>query len=191
MMRDNDFGNDATREEKVEQLRNEAALRAGDRPPTTLHALAGVDAMLESGGRFKSEVVIVGATETPAYPAAASHWSGNQVGLEAPTGIAINDLAPTGEAFEIERSLAEFADDAKSAGPLAPVQGHVEEILLKTSSAIQFAPSPAAPVTSADGKEAVVIASPAVSERGDGAIPPAAQAKLKALLGRGIRKRGL
>lgn len=109
-----DFQNPATQDEKVEVLRNEAALRAGDRAPTTLHALAGVDQALESGGRFKSEVLIVGATPAPAYPAAASPWSGPQVGLEPSTGLAIDAVEPVGTAKEIEASQL-------AAEPAAPV----------------------------------------------------------------------
>ena len=45
----NDFRNDASYEERVEQFRQEQKLRAGDRAGTTYHALAGVDQALEGG----------------------------------------------------------------------------------------------------------------------------------------------
>lgn len=184
-MNESIFRNDSTYPERAEQHR-EDQLRAGDRAPTTLLALAGVDAALESGGRFKSEVVIIGATETPEYPAAASHWSGNQVGLEAPTGIAINDLAPTGEAFEVERSLKQFADDAKSAGPLAPVQGHVEDCPSKALSAIPLAASPAP--TAAHPSSPAEVTPPLATER-DAAIHAEAHRRLAVLAPKMFRRR--
>jgi hypothetical protein len=105
----NDFRNDASYEERVEQFRQEQKLRAGDRAGTTYHALAGVDQALE-GGRFAAEsrASIVGETPNP-YPKlpASSPWAGGgDVGLSPPLGVAIDEQEPVGTPTEIERSLA-------------------------------------------------------------------------------------
>jgi hypothetical protein len=93
------FINNATRKEREELLR-EAQL------PTTYHHLAGLDDDL--GGRFRVKETIAGeqaATQYPRQPE-ASPWAGDPVGLEPPLGVEINAQEPTGEAHEIEKSLA-------------------------------------------------------------------------------------
>jgi hypothetical protein len=80
-------------------------LRPGDQQPTTLHALANLDTSL--GGRFAKADYVAGQGPSVDYPAAGD-WTRNAggVGIEPPLGFSVNDIAPTGEAFEVERSLA-------------------------------------------------------------------------------------
>jgi hypothetical protein len=114
------FRNDASYEERADQLRNERKSRPADREPTTYSALAGLDLSLE--GRFAPGGYVVGSEESVAYPAAASPWSGPQVPQEPSLGVEIDALPPTGEAHEITAS--QFANapgvcDHPRPGPLA------------------------------------------------------------------------
>jgi hypothetical protein len=71
------------------------------------HRQAQIDQDLELGGRFAKEEINSGAEAAVPYPRlpAGSPWAGAGVGVERPLGYSIQDLEPTGEAFEIERSL--------------------------------------------------------------------------------------
>ena len=108
---DRPFINNATRREREEVLRNEQQLkreRAGDREPTTLHALSrlGQD---EEGGRFAEARYVSGseaATNMPRLPE-SSPWASDSVGVEPPTGEDITAMNPVGEFWEVERSIAE------------------------------------------------------------------------------------
>jgi hypothetical protein len=77
------------------------------RAPTTYHSLASAGLELESSGRFAVDAAVVGSTPDAgsAYPAASAAQS-DLVGIEAPTGIAIDAQEAVGEVFEIEASLA-------------------------------------------------------------------------------------
>ena len=100
-MTDYDFKNNATRKER-EELLHESML------PTTYHRLAGLDDQL--GGRFRVKESVAGeekATDYPKQPE-GSPWSAQaDVGVEPPTGEEIAAMSPTGEFFEVQRSIAE------------------------------------------------------------------------------------
>lgn len=81
-----DFQSRASQAEKAEVLRNQQALRPGDRELTTFHQLAGVDRALEGGGRFGRVEYISGSDPAGRYPPAASPWSGPQPGMEKSLG---------------------------------------------------------------------------------------------------------
>jgi hypothetical protein len=101
-----DFQNTASQGEKAEVLRNDRALRPGDREPTTFHQLASVD--VELGGRFARPDYITGTEPASRYPhlPASSPWASDPVPPEEPLGFAIDAMDPVGTAAEIEASLA-------------------------------------------------------------------------------------
>jgi hypothetical protein len=110
-----DLKNDRTQAERRAVLKN-------DRAPTTYHQLAGVDQALEGGGRFGKVEYISGSEPSSQYPRlpALSPWSGSgDVGLEPPTGVAIDAMEAVGTPAEVSASLSQFAEPA---GPVAPAK---------------------------------------------------------------------
>jgi hypothetical protein len=109
-----EFRNDATNEEKADQLRNEK-LRAGEREPTTLHQLASVD--VELGGRFARPDYITGTEAASQYPRlpTSSPWSSDPVPPEQSLGFQIGAMEPVGTFAEVAASIPE-----QSAGQLSP-----------------------------------------------------------------------
>ena len=106
-----DFKNDSTQAERRRLLTN-------DRPQTS-SLLDHVEP--EGGGRFAElarrdagKPTVVGATPSVQYPAGPG-WTRDEVPQEPPLGFCVNDLEPTGEPFEVERSLTKLA-----ASPGAP-----------------------------------------------------------------------
>jgi hypothetical protein len=145
-----EFSNDATYEERAEQLRNEKRLRPGERPPTTLHSLASLDTSLD--GRFAAESDLVsGAEPSVNYPRlpASSPWSAEQPqpGPEPPLGVEIDEQEPVGTPAEVAQSIAEFAGGETATGcargPCA------EPVSISASEALLAAPPPSAPQRSA------------------------------------------
>jgi hypothetical protein len=67
----------------------------------------------DEGGRYdgpdQPRRHVVGSTPAPRYPAGPD-WSADLTGAEPPLGVPINEMAPVGEVFEIQRSLAEVCD---------------------------------------------------------------------------------
>jgi hypothetical protein len=98
------FDNPASAEEKAAILQNEKRL----------NTRAAMQAVLDPSlsGRFAKEAkadFTVGRDEVVNYPRlpAGGPWgSGPQVGLEPPLGFSVNDLEPTGELHELQRSAA-------------------------------------------------------------------------------------
>jgi hypothetical protein len=113
----------AEQKERREIIRSER-LRPGDQPATTFHALANLDT--SPGGRFAAGGYVSGSEPVVNYPAGPA-WTRDLVGLEPSLGVAIDQMEPCGEAFEIERSLI--------AAPAGTVPG---------SQSVQGPPSPAA-----------------------------------------------
>ena len=75
---------------------------------TTLHQLANLDTSLK--GDFSTGGYVSGSERGVNYPAASGPWgAGPQVPPEPSLGFAIDAMEPTGEAFEVQRSLAEAA----------------------------------------------------------------------------------
>ena len=85
-----DFQNPANQAEKQEVLRNER-LRPGDQQPSTFHQMANLDTSL--GGRFSAGGYVNGSEPAVNYPAGPA-WTRDQVGIEPPLGVAIDDLEP-------------------------------------------------------------------------------------------------
>src|SRR6202042_2564080 len=81
---------------------------------TTFHQQAMIDLQLESGGRFAKDTIVSGTEASVHYPPGPT-WTRDQVGLEPPLGVAIDDLEPTGNAHEIEHSTAQVA------APVVPI----------------------------------------------------------------------
>ncbi len=102
------YTNPSTNEEKAEALRNEQRLRKQEASkPTTLHALSRLGQDEEPAGRFAQARYITGSEAATKYPAASTPWTAQaDPGVEAPLGYSVNDLEPTGEAHEVEQSLA-------------------------------------------------------------------------------------
>ena len=89
------------------------------------------------GGRFAAGGYVSGSERTTDYPRLpnGSPWAGDAVGLEPPLGFSVNDLEPSGEAYEVERSLAQLAE---AVAPVPVAQSPVG--VVETASAI---PTPA------------------------------------------------
>jgi hypothetical protein len=87
---------------------------AGSTATTTYHRQAKIAQELELGGRFANEEINSGAEAATMYPRlpSSSPWAADGVGGEPPLGISVDDMQPTGGAFEIERSLAKLAEVA-------------------------------------------------------------------------------
>ncbi len=76
---------------------------SGERKASTYFDQQRVAQELESSGRFAKADVVTGPE---AYPAGAS-WTRDSAGIEPPLGVRVDAMEPTGEAYEVERSLAE------------------------------------------------------------------------------------
>jgi hypothetical protein len=96
---------------KAEQKERRAL--TGSNTTTTFHQQAMIDLQLESGGRFSKDTIVSGTEASVPYPAGPA-WTRDQVGIEPPLGVAIDDLEPTGNAHEIEHSLS-------VAAPVVPI----------------------------------------------------------------------
>ncbi len=118
--RDNDFRNDATYEEKVEQLRNEAALRAGDR--------SGVQPGLEPPIGEASQVAGEGKP------------AGLRMPLEPRAGVldaSIPSLAGAETVILEAVSASQLAESALLSPSLAVLPPAVDPLLGERGSAIQ------------------------------------------------------
>ena len=115
---------------KAEQA--ERCALAGSTAATTYHRQAQVAQELELGGRFGKAKVVVGTEPTVQYPRLPSGpWADPvRVPDEPPLGFSVNDLEPTGEPFEVERSLANLA-----ASPEAPTSAATSPTVVETVSA--------------------------------------------------------
>jgi hypothetical protein len=93
-------------DERRQTVLNDARVRA-QQGGTTFATFAEAFADEERGGRFRGQTpqTIVGAEPVTQYPAAAS-WTHDPCGPEPSLGIDINEMAPTGEAHEVEASIA-------------------------------------------------------------------------------------
>jgi hypothetical protein len=99
---------------KAEQ--GERRALAGSTAATTYHRQAQVAQGLELGGRFAKASVVVGAEPAVQYPPGPD-WTRNEVPQEPPLGFSVNDLEPTGEPFEVERSLTQSAASEPASSP--------------------------------------------------------------------------
>jgi hypothetical protein len=120
----NEFRNDATAEERAEQLRNEKRLREEAEAPSTFFAIARAGIDLSLSGEGSAGGYVAGSEPFVRYPAAAPGYSGGpHPGLEPPFPVDISFVEPIGTAAEIEQSiqLAEPADPTAEEAPLAAV----------------------------------------------------------------------
>jgi hypothetical protein len=176
-MMDKEFRNNASQAERIAQFHNDK-LRSGDRAGTTYFDQARVSQELENSGRFRAEAHHSGEAPSVQYPAAAGPWADPvRVPDEPSLGYAIDQQEVTGEAAEIAASL-EFAVETASSSTLARVPNELS---------IPSDPPPAAMLGAAGHLAEPADPAPPAVDRGS-AIPPEANAKLKALLGRGLRK---
>lgn len=101
-------------DERKSILENDQRLR---NQGTTFHQFGTSEAETPKG-RFTAHdtAQVVGATPVPSY-IGAPNWAHDPVPQENPTGIDINAIEPTGEKFEVERSLSVPTSSAST--PLA------------------------------------------------------------------------
>jgi hypothetical protein len=100
-----DFINPATQAEKQEALQNERRLREADAPSCYFQmAAAGID--LSLSGDSSPASFVVGSTPHVNYPR-SGYEVGVEVGVEPPTGQAVDAMEPVGTAAEIAASLPE------------------------------------------------------------------------------------
>jgi hypothetical protein len=146
---DRPFINDASRLEKAEIHANERKLkRAGDREPTTLHALSRLGQDEEPSGRFAEARYVTGSEPSTQYPAAAPPWqSQSDAGLEPPLNQDVNFVEPVGEAFEVEASIAE--QEELGGEPGAITQSRVPDQELHIIGALEGSPPPSLTGTTA------------------------------------------
>jgi hypothetical protein len=115
-MKHDQFHNDTSQAERRRILQLEQA--------STYLERARVAEQLDSE-RYKSEVTgtkpNVDVPAIPSGPWSAGYW---QDGPEPPLGYSVNDLEPTGEVAEVERSLQELAG---AQAPTSPIPGDVVE----------------------------------------------------------------
>jgi hypothetical protein len=109
-------------QERRETLQNDRKVREQG---TTLSQFAQAEAN-EVGGRFSGheKATVVGAQESPAYPA-APNWAFDPAGVEPALGIDINAIEPTGEPHEIAASIAaQNASTLEQPPPFSSAQGN-------------------------------------------------------------------
>ncbi len=155
---------------------------SGERKASTYFDQQRVAQELESSGRFAKADVVTGPE---AYPAGAS-WTRDSAGIEPPLGVRVDAMEPTGEAYEVERSLAELAGSMETAAGFAlPAERGAGPSSIPAASKAG-GPAPVFP----DGVQTTgVSASSLVVSGPSAAIPRQAHARLAALLAKGIRKR--
>jgi hypothetical protein len=109
--------------ERVETLRNDKLVRE-QQQGTTFSQFAQAEAE-EVRGRFSGHerATVVGASPIPEYPAAFHQR--DPVPDEPALGVDINEMPPTGEAHEVERSIQQLGG-AVPAPASAPLSDAVE-----------------------------------------------------------------
>jgi hypothetical protein len=121
------YHNDATAVERIAVQRNDERVRKGG---ATYHGIAVAEADAV-GGRFaaRERSTVIGAAPAPRYPTLPESLWGNQgaaVPPEPPLGVAVDQMDPVGEAFEIEKSLREMRDEADPPSAPLPVSPNDE-----------------------------------------------------------------
>ena len=152
-----------------DQKERREIIRTGNQPASSFFQEAVKGRSLEGGNyTAQRDLVITGEAPSVSYPSGAS-WCGDAalVGPERPLGVAVDEMECTGTAEEVARSIDALAAPAEVSAREA------EPVALVVSSANDN------PTTSS------LVAQPG------SAISPADEATLKALLGRGLRRRKL
>jgi hypothetical protein len=84
----------------------------------TMSGFAQAEANIDRGRYTEHEkATVIGSTPIPHYPQGPA-WCADPSGVEPPLGVDINEMQPTGEVFEVERSIA--AQDAPTLEPRSP-----------------------------------------------------------------------
>jgi hypothetical protein len=126
------YEQDASQQERRRMLKQDQA------QPTTMFEQARVAEQIDSE-RSKSAVMgtkpVVDFPAIPSGPWSAGYW---QDGPEPPLGYSVNDLEPTGEVAEVQRSLEELA--ASSSAP--PSASSPEAVVATDDAAIQATDRP-------------------------------------------------
>jgi hypothetical protein len=184
----------AEQKERREIIAAERKPRQGDGEPQTFfaRARAGLDDDLPTG-RYAQQAHFSGQEPCVGYPA-ASAWTRDaaMVPNEEPTGIDINALEPVGTFAEVQRSELAADPSVIPTGPfsqMSPVDGiggHPPPASALSPRA-EEASSPCDPTVAAGSVPAA--SSPEAVDRGDEAISLEDEQRLKALLGRGLRRR--
>lgn len=108
--------NPTSQAERLAAHQNDERVRKG----ATYFDLAAAEAGV-ARGRFtaREKSTVVGSTAAPSYPA-GPNWSADPVGQEPPTGVAIDQMEPVGEAIEVRRSLLRETVDDEGMIPTKP-----------------------------------------------------------------------
>jgi hypothetical protein len=117
-----EFHNDATYEEKAEQLRNERKLAEEAEAPSTFFQMARAGIDLSLTGEASAAGYFSGSEEFVRYPK-SSYDVGVEVGLEPPVGVPVDALEPVGTPAEVAASAAEPSPSAASAALSDPAPG--------------------------------------------------------------------
>ena len=190
-MSSHDFRNDATWNEKVDHLKAQR--------PSTFFQEQLKARRLDGSTNYEAQRSLIQSGESAVveYPRlpASSPWSGDPVGIEPPTGVAIDHMKCTGTPAEQAASLSSMVriDEAsestnhsnKPATALAALAGPAPAGVAPVSSVARAAEPPCDPTVAA-GSVPPAASSPAV-DRGGSAVPSAD--RLSELLDRGLVRR--
>ena len=110
------YHNETSQADRLATHRNDERLRPGG----TYHEIAASEADVARGRFTAHERSRVTGSSGPAYPQLheTSPWHHDPLPAEPPLGFSVEDQAPVGEAFEVERSLGEIRDGVGP--PLTP-----------------------------------------------------------------------
>jgi hypothetical protein len=115
------YDNPASQDERRQVLRDTLLGRRAHKNTYFAHAHS------DEGGRFSAPDqpprYTVGSEAVPRYPA-GPNWSADPVGPEPSLGFSVENVPPTGEMFEIEKSvLAESPGDEGMIQSSSPISG--------------------------------------------------------------------
>jgi len=130
-MTDTPYDNPATVAERLAVQRNDERIRKGG---ATYHGFAVAEADVIRGRFTAHERSTVTGSGPVAYPTlpASSPWHHDPVPASEPLGFPIDQMEPTGEAFEVAKSLAMAPDGTD--GPLSVASPNGDGALLRGHS---------------------------------------------------------
>jgi hypothetical protein len=110
----NNPADDVSQAEKRRILADDRKVRA------TFHSIASAGMDDERGGRFSAlnKPSVTGSDPTVMVPRQplGSPWHSDPLGKEAPLGFSVEDQPPTGEAWEVQKSIDDLASSPSAHG---------------------------------------------------------------------------